>query len=79
MPLTSYYESVDLPSQKYTLQNYTWLHTFLMNIGLLLKIYREDILPTGSEERGLLLGVGSIPVAILLSCQDIMKTYYITS
>ena len=30
------------------------------------------ILPTGSEERGV-LGVGSIPVAILLSYQD-MKT-----
>ena len=29
-------------------------------------------LPTGSEERGV-LGVGSIPVAILPSCQD-MKT-----
>ena len=30
------------------------------------------LLPTGSEERGV-LGVGSIPVAILTSCQD-MKT-----
>ena len=30
------------------------------------------LLPTGSEERGV-LGVGSIPVAILLSCPD-MKT-----
>ena len=30
------------------------------------------LLPTGSEERGV-LGVGSIPVAILPSCQD-MKT-----
>ena len=28
------------------------------------------LLPTGSEERGV-LGVGSIPVAILPSCQDI--------
>ena len=27
------------------------------------------LLPTGSEERGV-LGVGSIPVAILPSCQD---------
>ena len=31
-----------------------------------------DLLPTGSEEREV-LGVGSIPVAILPSCQD-MKT-----
>ena len=31
------------------------------------------ILPTGSEERGV-LGVGSIPVAILLSCQNV-KTF----
>ena len=30
---------------------------------------REDLLPTGSEERGV-LGVGSIPVAILPSCQE---------
>ena len=32
----------------------------------------ENLLPTGSEQRGV-LGVGSIPVAILPSCQD-MKT-----
>ena len=31
-----------------------------------------DLLPTGSEEKEV-LGVGSIPVAILPSCQD-MKT-----
>ena len=30
----------------------------------------NNLLPTGSEERGV-LGVGSIPVAILPSCQDI--------
>ena len=30
----------------------------------------DNLLPTGSEERGV-LGVGSIPVAILPSCQDI--------
>ena len=30
----------------------------------------HDLLPTGSEERGV-MGVGSIPVAILPSCQDI--------
>ena len=34
---------------------------------------RHGILPTGSEEREV-LGVGSIPVAILPSCQD-MKTF----
>ena len=32
-----------------------------------------DLLPTGSKERGV-LGVGSIPVAIHSSCQD-MKTF----
>ena len=32
----------------------------------------KDLLPTGSEEREV-LGVGSIPFAILTSCQD-MKT-----
>ena len=30
---------------------------------------RFDLLPTGSEERGV-LGVGSIPVGILPSCPD---------
>ena len=35
-------------------------------------IHTPHLLPTGSEERGV-LGVGSIPVAILPSCQD-MKT-----
>ena len=35
-------------------------------------MYIMYLLPTGSEERGV-LGVGSIPVAILLSCQN-MKT-----
>ena len=42
---------------------------------LLLQIIAEiisNLLPTGSEEREV-LGVGSIPVAILPSCQD-MKT-----
>ena len=34
--------------------------------------FTVDLLPTGSEERGV-LGVGGIPVAILPSCQD-MKT-----
>ena len=35
------------------------------------------ILPTGSEERGV-LGVGSTPVAILTSCQDMITiaVYY---
>ena len=32
----------------------------------------SGLLPTGSEERGV-LGLGSVPVAVLLSCQD-MKT-----
>ena len=36
-------------------------------------LYSKAILPTGSEERGV-LGVGSIPVAILPSCQY-MKTF----
>ena len=36
----------------------------------------HDLLPTGSEERGV-LGMGSIPVAILPSWQDI-KTDFIT-
>ena len=31
------------------------------------------LLPIGSEERGV-LGFGSIPVAILPSCQDVKKT-----
>ena len=31
------------------------------------------LLPTRSEERGV-LGVGSIPVAILPSCQDVKRT-----
>ena len=34
--------------------------------------HNQNLLPTGSEERGV-LGVGSIPVVILPSCQD-MKT-----
>ena len=33
----------------------------------------NDLLPIGSEERGV-LGVGSIPVAILPSCQNV-KTF----
>ena len=33
------------------------------------------ILPTGSEERAV-LRVGSIPVAILPSCQDIKRLHY---
>ena len=32
-----------------------------------------NLLPTGSEERGV-LGIGSIPVAILTSCQDMKIT-----
>ena len=36
------------------------------------KVEEVDLLPTGSDERGV-LGVGCIPVAILRSCQD-MKT-----
>ena len=36
------------------------------------KVISNGLLPTGSEEREV-LGVGSIPVAILPSCQD-MKT-----
>ena len=33
------------------------------------------LLPTGSEER-VVLGVGSIPVAILLSCRNVRKCMY---
>ena len=36
------------------------------------KLKKAHLLPTGSEEREV-LGVGSTPVAILTSCQD-MKT-----
>ena len=42
------------------------------NLTLVLVLGCTHLLPTGSEERGV-LGVGSIPVAILPSCQD-MKT-----
>ena len=52
-------------------------HVALSNLRVKGHTRREDntmqhILPTGSEEREV-LGVGSIPVAILPSCQD-MKT-----
>ena len=33
------------------------------------RVVKNNLLPTGSEERGV-LGVGSISVAILPSCQD---------
>ena len=36
-------------------------------------LYIADLLPIGSKGREV-FGVGSIPVAILPSCQDIMKT-----
>ena len=39
----------------------------------LLRMHQMFLLPTGSEVRGV-LGVGSIPVAILPSCQN-MKTF----
>ena len=35
--------------------------------------YSLNLLPTGSEDRGV-LGIGSIPVTILPSCQD-MKSF----
>ena len=56
----------------------TVFHAYIMgNLGLLVHSFRwalpkkgaVHLLPTGSEEREV-FGVGSIPVAILPSCQD---------
>ena len=59
-----------------------WDKNIGFSIGMRVKVWMQDnkvrplnsfsLLPTRSEERGL-LGFGSIPVAILPSCQD-MKT-----
>ena len=51
-----------LPSLPYGVPAvYLWYHLFMG--------YHHNLLPTGSEEREV-LGMGSIPVAILLSCLD---------
>ena len=39
---------------------------------IVLVCHHNVLLPTGSEERGV-LGVGSVPVAILPSCQDVIN------
>ena len=46
-----------------------------MMIGIEVFITYLGLLPTGSEEREV-LGVGSIPVAILTSCQDMNTLRY---
>ena len=49
---------------------------YITNLDILEKNERNDcLLPTGSEEREV-LGVGSIPVAILPSCQYIKLLHH---
>ena len=49
-----------------------WAKEIVFMLSLDSNLIIPSLLPTGSEERGV-LGVGSIPVAILPSCQN-MKT-----